>query len=77
MQQLLDGTAILKEARPDVVFRVYLAADLEFLVPDLVAAGCEIKLMANYSIRHNTGAMWRSGGSLPPFGRLSLGGILS
>ena len=45
--------------RPDVAFRVYLAADLEFLIPDLVIAGCEVHLMKSSSIRHNPGAMWR------------------
>jgi hypothetical protein len=38
---------------------VYLAADLEFLIPDLVIAGCEVHLMKSSSIRHNPGAMWR------------------
>ena len=59
VEPLLAGAAILAEARPDIVFRVYLAFDLEFLVPELVAAGCEIKLMKSSSVRHNPGAMWR------------------
>ncbi|MDB6078082.1 MAG: hypothetical protein JWO82_1829 [Akkermansiaceae bacterium] len=59
VQPLLDGALILQEARPDVVFRVYLAADLEFLVEDLVAVGCEVALMRSSSLRHNPGAMWR------------------
>jgi len=59
VQPLLDGAIYLKEVRPDVVFRVYLAADLEFLVEDLVGAGCEVKLMRSSSIRHNPGALWR------------------
>jgi hypothetical protein len=32
---------------------------LEFLIEDLVAAGCEVRLMKSNSIRHNPGAMWR------------------
>lgn len=56
---LIEGAVKLKEARPDIVFRVYLAADLEFLVPDLVGAGCEVMLMKSSSIVHNPGAMWR------------------
>jgi hypothetical protein len=56
---LIEGARSLKEARPEIVFRVYLAADLEFLVEDLVAVGCEIKLMRGSSLRHNPGAMWR------------------
>ncbi|MEI7909897.1 MAG: hypothetical protein WCK77_09705, partial [Verrucomicrobiota bacterium] len=56
---LLDGARTLKEARPDLAFRVYLAADLEFLVEDLVAAGCEVMVMKSSSLRHNPGALWR------------------
>jgi len=59
VQPLLDGAAALKISRPEVVFRVYLAADLEFLVEDLVAAGCEVFLMRSSSLRHNPGALWR------------------
>ena len=59
VQPLLDGARALREARPEVVFRVYLAADLEFLVADLMAAGCEVMLMRSASLRHNPGAMWR------------------
>jgi hypothetical protein len=36
-----------------------LAADLEFLVPDLLLAGCEIYLMQTSSLAHNPGALWR------------------
>ncbi|MES2659323.1 MAG: hypothetical protein V4689_11955 [Verrucomicrobiota bacterium] len=56
---LLKGAALLRKARPEVVLRVYLAADLEFLIEDLVAVGCEVFLMKSASIRHNPGAMWR------------------
>jgi hypothetical protein len=59
VQPLLDGARALREVRPEVVFRVYLAADLEFLVADLMAAGCEVMLMRSNSLRHNPGAMWR------------------
>lgn len=41
------------------MLRVYLAADLEFLIEDLVAVGCEVFLMKSASIRHNPGALWR------------------
>ena len=34
---LLEGAASLRAARPDVIFRVYLAADLEFHVPNYLA----------------------------------------
>ncbi len=59
VKPLLKGARILRKARPEVVLRVYLAADLEFLIEDLVAAGCEVFLMQSASIRHNPGAMWR------------------
>ncbi|MEJ6580501.1 MAG: hypothetical protein QNL68_11970, partial [Akkermansiaceae bacterium] len=32
----------LSEIRPELVYRVYLANDLSFLIPDLVEAGCEV-----------------------------------
>jgi hypothetical protein len=56
---LLEGASALRVLRPEIVFRVYLAADLEFLVEDLVAVGCEVFLMKGSSLRHNPGAMWR------------------
>jgi hypothetical protein len=56
---LLDGARGLKKMRPDVCFRVYLANDLEFLIPELIEAGCEVALMVSSSLRHNPGAMWR------------------
>ncbi|MES2475491.1 MAG: hypothetical protein V4640_06905 [Verrucomicrobiota bacterium] len=56
---LLEGARILAAERPDAVLRVYLAADLAFLIDDLTAVGCEIALMHGSSIRHNPGAMWR------------------
>ena len=59
VKPLLEGAALLRKARPAVVLRVYLAADLEFLIEDLVAVGCEVFLMKSASIRHNPGALWR------------------
>lgn len=59
VEPLLAGARNLRERRPDVVFRVYLAADLEFLIDDLTDAGCEIALMEGGSVLHNPGAMWR------------------
>lgn len=59
VEPLLEGAARLRETRPDVACRVYLAADLEFLISDLSEAGCEVYLMKTSSIRHNPGAMWR------------------
>jgi hypothetical protein len=59
VKPLLKGAELLEKARPEVVLRVYLAADLEFLIEDLTAVGCEVFLMKSASIRHNPGAMWR------------------
>ena len=59
VEPLLKGAVLLREVRPEVVLRVYLAADLDFLIADLVAAGCEVFLMKSSSIRHNPGALWR------------------
>lgn len=59
VKPLLQGAYRLHAARADVSFRVYLAADMEFLVEDLVEAGCEVRLMKSSSLRHNPGAMWR------------------
>jgi hypothetical protein len=56
---ILAAAKNLKKERPDVTFRVYLANDLEFLIPDLVEAHCEVYLIETSSIRHNPGAMWR------------------
>ena len=58
-QPLIVGARNLQEKRPDVVFRVYLANDLQFLLPDLLEVGCEVCVMKSSSIRHNPGAMWR------------------
>lgn len=49
----------LRERLPDVAFRVHLAQDLEFLIADLVAAGCEVALMKGSSVRHAPGSLWR------------------
>ena len=47
------------ERHPEVTFRLYLAADLEFLVPELTALGWEIHLMKSPSIRYCPGGFWR------------------
>jgi hypothetical protein len=59
IQPLLDGAKRLAERRPDVGFRIYLAADMHFLVEDFTELGCEVCLMKTSSVRHNPGAMWR------------------
>lgn len=59
VEPLLAGARQILARRTDVAFRVYLAADLQFLVEDLVEIGCEVRLMRSSSLRHNPGAMWR------------------
>jgi hypothetical protein len=44
---------------PDVEFRVYLAADLEFLLEDFLDAGWNVYLMKSSSIRYCPGGFWR------------------
>lgn len=56
---MLRGAREIRKKRPDVVVRVYLAKDLEFLADELVAVGCEICVMAHSSLRHSPGALWR------------------
>lgn len=44
---------------PHVTFRLYLAADLDFLVPDLTDLGWEVFLMKSPSLRYCPGGFWR------------------
>ncbi len=59
VEPLLREVPALREQFPEVVFRVHLAKDLEFLIPELVAAGCEVRLMKSSSIRLAPGGLWR------------------
>ena len=56
---IIVGALSLRSTRQDICFRVYLAADLGFLLDDLVAAGCEVYLMKATSVSTNPGIMWR------------------
>jgi glycosyltransferase involved in cell wall biosynthesis len=56
---VMDMAANLRSKGDEVTLRVYLAQDLDFLIPELVEAGCEVHLMKSSSVRHNPGAMWR------------------
>ena len=64
VQPLLTGAPVLREKFPDVVVRVHVASDLEFLIPRLVEAGCEVWWMRHPSLRFAPGGLWR----LLPFG---------
>ncbi len=59
VEPLLNHVPRLKKQYPSVAFRVYLARDLEFLIPDLVESGCEVCWMKSSSIRLVPGSVWR------------------
>lgn len=59
VQPLINQLRELKTLFPGWVARIYLAHDLEFLVPSLVRPNVEIFLMASNSIAAAPGAMWR------------------
>lgn len=55
---LLRSAALLAKLRPEIVLRVYLASNLEFLVEDLIEVGCEVFLMSGSSFEANPGKLW-------------------
>jgi hypothetical protein len=55
---LLEGPTMM-EKHPDVCFRIYLAADLDFLIPQLIDCGYEIYVMNSSSERYAPGGFWR------------------
>lgn len=59
LMPLLEAANAIRRSREDLTFRVYLAEELAFLLPDLTKAGCEIFVMSEPSVAHNPGAMWR------------------
>jgi hypothetical protein len=59
IQPVLDAMPALLEKHNDVTVRIYLAADLDFLVNDLVNVGCEIYLMRHPSLAQAPGLSWR------------------
>ena len=56
---LLLHTRAAVERHPDVTFRLYLASDLDFLIPELTALGWKIFLMKSPSVRYCPGGFWR------------------
>ena len=56
---ILETVPPLVSQVDDVTVRIYLAADLAFLVPDLVGAGCEVYLMRHPSLAHAPAVAWR------------------
>ena len=59
VEPLLNEIPKFREKYPDVAFRVYLAKDLEFLIGDLLAAGCEVYWMKHSSLGFAPGGLWR------------------
>ncbi len=59
IQPVLDTVPALLSKFDDVAVRVYLAADLDFLVPDFEEAGCEVYVMRHSSLAHAPGVAWR------------------
>lgn len=59
IQPLLAALPALVEEHPCTCFRIYLANDLDFLIEDFVAAGCEVCLMEHSSICGSPGALWK------------------
>ncbi len=59
IEPILETVPKLLKTYDDVAVRVYLAADLDFLVTDFVEAGCEVFLMRHPSIAHAPGVAWR------------------
>src|SRR5690606_35123714 len=57
--RLLCGARRLREERKGVTVRVYLAADLRFLIKELVGSGCEVRLMRHSSFLLAPGLLWR------------------
>ncbi|MFD0894012.1 hypothetical protein KBB96_03280 [Luteolibacter ambystomatis] len=49
----------MAEQNPETCFRIYLASDLAFLIPDFIELGWEIKLMKSPSLRYCPGGFWR------------------
>lgn len=58
IEPLLEGAARIAQRQHDVTVRVYLARDLEFLVP-MLTQHCEVRLMRHASVRAQPGMMWR------------------
>jgi hypothetical protein len=59
VEPLLRHTRDAIERHPEVTFRLYLAADLDFLIPELTGLGWEVYLMKSPSIRYSPGGFWR------------------
>ncbi len=59
IEPMLLHTRAAVARHPEVTFRLYLAADLDFLIPELTDLGWEIALMKSPSLRYCPGGFWR------------------
>jgi hypothetical protein len=59
IEPLVLHTRAAVTRHPEVTFRLYLAADLDFLIPELTELGWEIFLMKSPSLRYCPGGFWR------------------
>ena len=59
VEPLLRWSPQAMERHPRVTFRIYLASDLDFLIPDLTALCWEVCRMKSPSIRYCPGGFWR------------------
>ena len=59
VEPLVTHTRVAVEKHPDVTFRLYLAGDLDFLLPDFEGLGWEVRVMKSPSIRYCPGGFWR------------------
>lgn len=59
VKPLLEVVPTLQHKFPEVVFRVYLAKDMEFLADELAAAGNEVHVMKSSSIHFAPAGLWR------------------
>jgi hypothetical protein len=59
VKPLLEQVPAVQEKFPEVVVRVYLAKDMEFLAEELAAAGNEVHVMKSSSIHFAPGGLWR------------------
>ena len=59
VEPLLYHSQAAVKAHPEVQFRLYLANDLDFLIPELNELGWDVYLMKSPSIRYCPGGFWR------------------
>lgn len=59
VKPLLERVPKLKQKFPEVVIRIHLANDMEFIADELAAAGNEVHVMKSSSILFAPGGLWR------------------